>query len=165
MQFSFTLMDESDVHTLQRWHYEGQYALYNVTADPEDNPSEMLDRRSPYYTVRDAQDELIGFFCFGTSALPYDSGQTGLYSKGRTLAIGLGLRPDLTGKGLGLAFVNAGLTFAKDQFAPTSFHLFVLGFNKRAMCVYERAGFKCVRTFVQRNIHGENEFVEMHRDA
>jgi len=165
MQLSFTLMDEVDAHTIQTWHYEGQYAVYDVTADSEDHLSEMLDRRSPYYAVRDEQGELVGFFCFGTSALPYDSGQTGLYSESRTLAIGLGLRPDLTGKGLGLAFVNAGLIFAKDQFTPTSFHLFVLSFNKRAIRVYERAGFKHVYTFVQRNIHGENEFVEMYREA
>jgi RimJ/RimL family protein N-acetyltransferase len=75
------------------------------------------------------------------------------------------MQPDLTGKGLGLAFINAGLDFAREQFQPDYFRLFVLTFNERAIRVYERAGFQQVRVFVRRNIHGEREFMEMRRHA
>lgn len=86
-----------------------------------------------------------------------------LYGEDRTIDIGLGLRPDLTGKGLGLAFVEAGLAFARKRFAP---RLFVLSFNKRAIRIYERAGFTRVREFMQLNpVHGELHFVEMRREA
>jgi hypothetical protein len=40
----------------------------------------------------------------------------------------------------------------------------VLTSNGRAIRVYERAGFHRVRAFVQRNIHGEHEYLEMARD-
>lgn len=165
MQFTFTSMNEADARTIQTWQYDEPYAIYSY-APSEDGLTEMLDRRSPYYAVRDEQDELIGFFCFGTSAQVWHNDVPALYSEDQTIDIGLGMRPDLTGKGLGLAFVNAGLAFAREQFAPRRFRLFVLTFNERAIRVYERAGFTRVRQFIQQNpVHGELPFVEMRREA
>lgn len=165
MQFTFSLMNKADIQALQSWRYDGEYAVYDIHVNPDDDSSEMLDRRSPYYAVRDEQGELMGFFNFGTSAQVWDNDHPGVYSENGIVDIGLGLRPDLTGKGLGLAFVEAGLAFAKEQFALTAFRLFVLAFNERAIRVYERAGFERVRVFVQQNIHGEHRFVEMRREA
>ncbi len=164
MQFIFSPMNEADAHTIKTWRYEGPYAVYNIDNDPN-SLAELLDQRSPYYAVRNEQGELIGFFVFGTSAQVGNVGIPGLYSENNTITIGLGMRPDLTGKGLGLAFVNAGLDFAREQFKPDYFRLFVLAFNEHAIRVYERAGFQHVRVFVQRNIHGEREFLEMRRHA
>lgn len=165
MRFTFTPLNETDARVIQTWHYEEPYAIYSYTPS-EEVLTEMLDPRSPHYTARNEQDELIGFFCYGTSAQVWENAVPALYSQGQVIDIGLGMRPDLTGKGLGLAFVNAGLAFAREQFAPRSFRLFVLSFNKRAMLVYERAGFARVREFVQPNpTHGELQFVEMRREA
>jgi [ribosomal protein S18]-alanine N-acetyltransferase len=164
MQFNFSLMMETDVHTIKSWQYKGPYAVYNINDTPGDL-AELLDRRSPYYAVRNEEGELIGFFVFGTSAQVGEVDMPGLYSENNTISVGLGMRPDLTGKGLGLAFVKAGLDFAREQFKPDFFRLFVLTFNERAIRVYERAGFQHVRVFVQRNIHGERKFLEMSRHA
>lgn len=165
MQFTFTPMNEADARAIQTWQYDEPYTIYSYTPS-ESGLVEMLDQRSPYYAVRDEQGELIGFFCFGTSAQVWHNDVPALYSKDQTIDIGLGMRPDLTGKGLGLAFVNAGLTFAKEQFASRHFRLFVLVFNERAIRVYERAGFVSVRTFIQQNpVHGELNFVEMRCEA
>ena len=164
MQFIFSLVNAADAHTIKMWRYEGPYAIYNIDNDLDDL-AELLDQRSPYYAVRNEQGEMIGFFVFGTSAQVGNVDIPGLYSENNTITIGLGMRPDLTGKGLGLAFINAGLDFAREQFQPDFFRLFVLAFNERAIRVYERAGFQRVRVFVQRNIHGEREFWEMRRHA
>ena len=75
------------------------------------------------------------------------------------------MRPDLTGKGLGLDFINTELEFARKHFTPDYFRLYVLSHNKRAIRAYENAGFKQVRVLMQHNIHGDNEFVEMMRKA
>ena len=163
MQFTFVPITEADVQDIKLWHYEEPYTVYDPSSDPEDDPSEMLDRRSPYFAVRDEQGTLVGYFCFGTCAQPWSHDEPRLYSDESILDVGLGMRPDLTGKGIGLSFVNAGLNFAKEQFAPTMFRLYVLTFNKRAIRVYEHAGFEHVRTFVQKNVHGTNEFLEMRR--
>jgi len=164
VQFTFKQMDEADARAIRAWCYEEPYAVYNAPEDSDDF-SEELDRRSPYYAVRDELGELVGFFNFGTSALVWRSEEPGIYSENRTVAIGLGMRPDLTGKGLGLAFVEAGLAFARDKFHPDYFHLFVYTFNERAIKVYERTGFQRERVFVRLNIHGESEFLEMKRHA
>ena len=163
MHFTFKPMDEADARARQAWRYEGEYSVYNW--EPEDNPFEILDRRSPYYAVQDDKGELIGFFCFGSSAQVWDSGEPHLYSENNTITVGLGMRPDLVGKGLGLAFVNAGLTFAKEQFKPDYFRLFVLTFNERAIKVYERAGFQRVGIYEQHTEQGDHDFLEMSRKA
>ncbi len=80
-----------------------------------------------------------------------------------TIAIGLGLRPDLTSKGLGLSFVTAGLDFAVQQFNPSHLRLFVLPFNARAIQTYERAGFQKIGTCLQHHTTGDREFIEMRK--
>lgn len=165
MLFTFTDMSEPDARTIQTWRYAEPYAIYSY-AQSEEGLAEMLEPRSPHYAVRNEQGALVGFFCYGTSAQVWDNAVPALYDDERTVAIGLGLRPDLTGQGLGLGFVAAGLRFAREHFAPRRFRLFVLAFNQRARRVYERAGFTRVREFVQLNpVHGELRFVEMQCEA
>lgn len=161
MNFLFTPMNEADAHAIQSWAYEKPYDVYNWEA--EYGVSELLDRRSPHYAVKDEQGTMIGFFSYGSSALVWDSGEPHLFCDNNTIAIGLGLRPDMTGKGLGLAFVNAGLDFAIQQFKPDYFRLFVLPFNTRAIRVYERAGFQKTGTCMQHQPNGDREFIEMRK--
>ncbi len=161
MQFTFTPMTAEDAREIITWRYEEPYSIYNW--EEEDVPAEMLDRRSPHYAVRDEQGKLIGFFTYGSSAYVWDGGEPHLYSEGKTITIGLGMRPDLTGRGLGLAFVEAGLDFAREQFAPERFRLYVLSFNERAIRVYERAGFERAGVYVQHNPAGHRDFLEMRR--
>ena len=162
MPFSFRLMDEADARAILAWRYEGEYVVYNVAAD-YDGLASFLDRRSPYYAARDERGEVVGFFCFGTSAAIMGDDEPGVYAEDRSVLIGLGLRPDLTGKGSGLDFVNAGLAFGQEQFAPSAFGLYVMTFNQRAIRVYERAGFQPVREVMQHNPQGERPFLEMRR--
>ena len=166
VKFTCTPMNEEEARAICAWRYAGQYAIYNIDTDGGDNQeavADMLDRRSPQYAVRDAQGELVGFYAFGTSATISDVDEPALYAENNTIFIGLGMRPDLTGKGLGLDFINAELDFARQQFAPDYFRLYVLSFNKRAIRAYEKAGFERVRPFMHHNIYGDNEFVEMMR--
>lgn len=160
MKFTITPLNEEDARAICSWCYEGEYTIYNMnSADIPD----MLDMRSPHYTVRDEHGELVGFYGLGTSALVQDVGEPALYGEDGSIAIGLGMRPDLTSHGLGHDFIMAGLDFARTAFAPTYFRLFVLTFNKRAIRAYEKVGFQCKRVFVTKNMYGENEFMEMTR--
>ena len=166
MLFHFMPMEEADARAIIAWRYEGQYAIYNW--EEEDDPAEMLDRRSPHYAIKDEHGELVGFFAYGSSAYVWDSGEPHLYSEQNTITIGLGLRPDLTGqgKGLGLAFTLAGLDFAREHFHPDYFRLYVLAFNERAIRVYERAGFERTGIYTQVSpVYGKRDFVEMKRRA
>ena len=166
MQFTFKPLDEPTARDIIGWRYEEPYTAYNVNEEDSSNVlSEMLDRRSPYYAVHNEQGELIGFFAYGTSAEVFGNQEPGLYSENHTITVGLGLRPDLTSKGLGPAFVKAGLDFARQQFAPDYFRLYVLTFNERAIRVYERVGFQRVGIYIQHSTEGKREFLEMSRKA
>jgi ribosomal-protein-alanine N-acetyltransferase len=160
----WTLMTEEDARVILTWKYEAPYTVYNYLTS-ETIIAEMLERRSPYYAARNEQGELIGFFCFGTIAQVWDNDTPAISSEDGIIDIGLAMRPDLTGKGLGLGFVKDGLRFAEELFAPQKFRLFVLAWNQRAIRVYERAGFICTSEFIQHTaVHGEHTFIEMQRE-
>ena len=152
--FHFEQLSQEDAEAIAEWHYPEPYSFYDWTADPDDL-RELLDpalRGAAYWAVRDDADELIGNFSFK----PKDEA---------TVEIGLGLRPDLTGRGLGSSFLAAGLDFAREQFAPARFVLSVASFNERAIKVYERAGFARQRVYMHSTNGGEWEFLEMSRPA
>jgi ribosomal-protein-alanine N-acetyltransferase len=109
---------------------------------------EPARRGEAYWAVREDADELVGYFDFK----PQGEG---------TLEIGLGLRPDLTGRGLGASFLLAGLEFARARFAPERFTLAVATFNERAITVYERAGFARGHVYMHWTNGAEWEFMEM----
>lgn len=144
-------MTEQDARAITAWHYEGVYAFYDADEDPDDladllNPANWTDG---YVAARDEAGELVGFFSFNR--------------EGGVVTVGLSLRPDLTGQGLGQGFLEAGLGFARQRYRPERFRLFVATFNRRAIRLYERAGFIPVRTFLNRTNGGESEFLEMTR--
>jgi [ribosomal protein S18]-alanine N-acetyltransferase len=153
-QFAFGPMSQSDAEAVASWHYPDEYAFYDWTSDSVDL-AELLDpaaRANQYFAVTTADGGLIGFFQFKP---PQES----------RLEIGLGLHPSWTGRGLGGRFLEAGLDFARRCFAPRTFTLSVASFNRRAITVYERAGFVPVRTYMHWTNGAEWEFIEMTRPA
>ena len=150
---SIAPMTQTEAETIAEWRYEAPYDFYDWPAD-DDDLAELLDpvrRGAGYFSAHDAAGELIGFFGFG--------------AKADIVGVGVGLRPDLTGRGLGLAFLEQGLSFAHDRFQPVRFKLSVAEFNERAIKVYERAGFVVTRTFMHETNGGVFPFVEMERPA
>jgi ribosomal-protein-alanine N-acetyltransferase len=147
-------MSQADAEAIAGWHYPEPFSFYDWTADPGDL-AELLDpslRGDCYAAVEDDTGELVGYFSFK----PGDPG---------TVVLGLGLRPDYTGRGLGGAFVRAGLEHARSSYEPERFSLAVATFNRRAIKVYERAGFGAVRTYMHHTNGRDWEFLEMGRPA
>ena len=145
-------MNAAYAEAIAAWHYEGVYSFYDFEQDPEDK-AELLDSagwKGRYFAVLDEAEEIIGFFCFDL--------------RGDTVEVGLGLRPERTGKGLGRVFVQAGLAFARERFHPQAFRIQVAEFNQRAIRVYERLGFRKEKKFLQQTNGGEYEFVSMVRE-
>jgi ribosomal-protein-alanine N-acetyltransferase len=149
--FRFRPLTQADAESIAGWHYAEPYSFYDWAADLDDL-AELLDptmRGDAYSAVEDSGGELVGYFSFKRI-------------EPNTIVIGLGLRPDHTGCGLGLAFVEAGLDHARSQFDPREFSLAVAAFNRRAITVYERAGFSEVRRYMHHTNNADWEFVEMH---
>lgn len=159
--YQIRLMDEPAAREIVDWRYEPPYTLYNMldAADAAEDIEELLD--GSYFSVAAAEGALIGFFCYGQNAQVGEGIESGLYLDGTALDIGLGLRPDLTGQGHGLAFLLVGMKFAQQTYDAKRFRLSVAAFNLRAVRLYKKAGFVLLHSFVHQHGESEMEFLLM----
>ncbi len=171
MDITFQAITPESARALAAWRYPAPYDTYNI-GDEAAPLAEMLDSRNPWFVAFDADGTNgadgapMGYCCFGTAAEVGWEGEPRLWTlDDGTLSVGLGLRPDLTGKHLGLSFFEAVLAFALERFSPAAFRLFVLPFNQRAIRVYERAGFRHVGTLDAPDSGSDARlFLEMRRE-
>ena len=122
------------------WRYDPPYDVYDLAgADPD----ELLDPALGFHAVL-AGERLIGFRSYGP-----DGQVPGWDYDGSALDTGGGLRPSLTGQGLGLgrAVIAAGLQHGRTTYAPEAFRVTVASFNARARRTVESLGFERVGTF------------------
>jgi RimJ/RimL family protein N-acetyltransferase len=123
----------------------------------------LLQPRFAYHSVYDERGDLTGYFCFGEDAQVASGKRLGVYEVEPALDVGLGMRPDLIGRGLGEEFAHAGLRFAREVYSPPAFRLTVAAFNFRAIRVYERAEFETVERFGAPTLGAEKEWLLMRR--
>jgi RimJ/RimL family protein N-acetyltransferase len=145
----------TDAHAreVESWHYEPPYDFYDLASDPAD-AAEMHDpaRRRRYRAVLGHDGRLDAFWYFKIDE--------------DVIELGLGLRPDLTGRGLGESFLNAQIAHARGEWRPARLRLFVAVWNERAIRLYERLGFREVGRETRRfELVGTHEFVQMERTA
>lgn len=130
------------------WKYNDEYAFYDMTEDIEDYEEIVNEskRGDNYYSVIN-DNSLYGFFCISQNE--------------NSIEIGLGMKPEYTGIGKGLEFVNTILKYVKMNYKVKTILLDVASFNVRAIKVYERAGF-CTKGKTMINTNGGvHEFVIM----
>jgi len=136
------------------WHYEPPYDFYDAASHPAD-AAEMRDpARAEHFraVLADGDERLDAFWYFDW---PDD-----------VVEVGIGLRPDLTGRGYGESFLRAQLEYASQSWEPKKYRLFVAAWNERAVRVYERLGFLEVgRETRHFELVGEHEFLQMERAA
>ena len=105
MILTLKALDATSARAVLTWQYPPPYDIYNADpADIEADLASLLDPTNHYYSVWNEDELLIGFRNFGPDArVP-----GGNYSLD-ALDLGGGLRPDLTGHGLGAAFMRKAL--------------------------------------------------------
>ncbi|WP_053364893.1 GNAT family N-acetyltransferase [Bacillus sp. FJAT-27245] len=155
MDLKISKMTEHYAAEITSWKYEPPYDFYNNSTTTE-GIGELMDH--PYYVILDATGELAGFFCAGKSAQVPAGEKFGAYSEGFT-DIGLGMKPELTGKGFGFAFFSQILEYLHGTLPGESFRLTVAAFNDRAIRLYRKAGFKESMRFYR----GDIEFIVMEK--
>ena len=137
--FFIKKMDETTAVKISTWKYEEPYSIYSM-----DGSVECIDEFmcGDYYSVTDEEEKIIGFYCFGKAAQVPAGNQHLVYKDNDYVDIGLGMRPDLCGKGFGEKFLSSGIQFAKAMYSTDKIRLTVADFNKRAIKLYEKSGFK-----------------------
>ncbi|WP_309122581.1 GNAT family N-acetyltransferase [Paenibacillus sp.] len=144
-------MSEDVANAILRWTYEKPYDFYNNDQTP-DAVRELLD--SNYYALLDSNKEIVGFYCVGHSAqVPNDQYR---YSE-NYLDVGVGMRPDLTGQGLGTAFFATVLSHMRQERRALPKRLTVAAFNLRAIRLYQKFGFTREAEFLK----GRTRFIVM----
>ncbi|MEH2111490.1 GNAT family N-acetyltransferase [Nostoc sp.] len=140
--FTFNLINESNARAILSWRYEPLYDLYNYS-EPEANLLQhILHPQNTFYSILDENGELVAYCSFGQ-----DGQVTGGDYHEQALDIGMGIRPDLTGRGKGAEYTNAVLEFADSFFQPKAFRVTIAAFNKRAIRVWQKLGFKHQQSF------------------
>jgi RimJ/RimL family protein N-acetyltransferase len=155
MELFIKQMNYNEAKQISEWVYEEPYSIYSM--DESDNCiKELLN--GYYFSVIDSENNLIGYYCFGESAQVPVGNQFGVYDSRDIIDIGLGIKPNLCGQGLGLDFFSNGLDFARNKLSAKGFRLTVASFNERAIKVYEKLGFRKVNSFKRVSENGEIEF-------
>lgn len=160
MSFTIKPMNAFYARSIAYWKYDGIYAFYNMEFSTE-LINELMNGQ--YMAVTGASEEIVGFFCYGSPAQILSGLHSGAYHSPTAIDIGLGMRPDLTGKGSGANFVNLGVSYAKKHFYGDQIRLTVATFNQRAIRAYEKAGFKRGQTFTSMIDGMKLEFMTMSR--
>ncbi|WP_214833524.1 GNAT family protein [Exiguobacterium sp. s152] len=152
MTHHFAILTQSQAETIAyTWHYEDDYAFYDMEAD-QDDLAEFIDaeQRGQSVFAITFDSELVGF----VSVAQTDA---------ETVDIGLGMKPDLTGNGSGRMFVTSIVDFVKGTYSPHRITLSVAAFNVRAIRVYEACGFTRTGSFQQPTNGSTFTFIQMER--
>lgn len=138
-------MDEACARAILEWRYEPPYDVYNMAFDSRAAGVEFLtDRRNGYYALINECGVPVAFCCFGA-----DAQVPGGHYEADALDVGMGVHPDLAGRGHGLEFMDAVLHFARQEFVFGTFRTTVAAFNERALRVCEKSGFRRRQAFVR----------------
>ncbi len=141
------------------WQYPGPYAMYNMSPENEEADIRFfLDPANGYFGISAEAGELLGFCNFGV-----DARVPGGDYAAQAVDIGMGLRPDLTGKGQGAVYAAAVFAFAQEQYPRQRQRVTIAKFNERAQRLCRKFGFSEAAQFV-REQDGQ-EFVVMMREA
>ncbi len=140
MRWQFRPMTAARAESITAWRYEPPYDFYNHGPDT----GGLLNPAFRYHAVTDQAGKLVGFCCYGADAqVP-----GGEYPDDGSLDVGIGLRPDWTGRGRGSSLLSAVIEFARSEYQVAAFRATVATFNQRSLRTCERTGFRRVQTFI-----------------
>lgn len=135
-------MTYEEARTVAAWSYPAPFDLYDV--DP-DNTALFTDRDAAgygYYPALDQHRAVVAFCVLGPEARV-----RGQHPQDQVLDVGLGVRPDLTSRGLASELLPQVATLAQSLFHPTQLRTAVATFNERSLALCRKAGFSAVRDF------------------
>lgn len=148
MKLEFRVPTKSDVEDILTWKFEGIYSFYDNDIDVNKMEwiKSIVDSDNDF-AIYDEHNRLIG--------------NCGFEYIDEFFCVGVQMRPDITGQGFGTEFVKAIVEFGKQKYNLEYIDLTVAKFNKRAIRVYEKLGFKVVEEFVNTIRGNDYDFMAM----
>ncbi|WP_291579723.1 GNAT family N-acetyltransferase [Clostridium sp. UBA6640] len=148
MKFEFRAPIKSDIEDILTWKYEGIYSFYDNSIQKEkiESIKRSIDSDNDF-SIYNEHNELVGNCSF--------------YYIEEFFCLGVQMRPELTGKGFGTEFVRSIINFGKKKYNLSYIDLTVAKFNKRAIRVYEKLGFKFIEEIVNTIRGNDYDFLIM----
>ena len=144
-ELSFTKMDEADAREILLWRYEAPYDFCNPEVDNiEADIATLIEPTNNYYAIRDRENSLIGYYCFGNDARV----KGGNYDQ-NAVDIGCSAKPELLGTGFGGAFISVATDLAQRLLMAQKVRATVANFNARAIRMCEKDGFIKTQEFTR----------------
>lgn len=142
----FIPMQPDYARDLLTWRYPPPYDIYNeadVSIQERENIVRFLcDPINHYSAMLDEQGIYIGGCSHGFDAQV----EGGDYSE-EAMDIGLGVKPEYTGRGFGAEVVRQMLLYYHQLRQPQKFRATIAAFNRRSQRVFEKNGFQRTQTF------------------
>ncbi|GIO25563.1 GNAT family N-acetyltransferase [Ornithinibacillus bavariensis] len=143
MELTTCRIKENIAIEILTWKYEKPYDFYNNVLSGE----AILELMSNSYRAVLHKQEVIGFFCTGRDAQVPKGHEVNAYADS-CVDIGIGMKPELTGKGIGTIFLRFILQEVLRE-AKGNIRLTVAEFNLRAIRLYEKFNFIKQSEFVR----------------
>lgn len=148
MKLEFRAPIKSDIEDILTWKYDGIYSFYDNSIQKEKIEwIESFIDSDDNFSIYNEQNELVGNCSF--------------YYIEEFFCLGVQMRPELTGKGFGTEFVKAIINFGEKKYNLSYIDLTVAKFNKRAIKIYEKLGFKIVEEIVNTIRGNDYDFLIM----
>jgi len=125
-------LEPRDAEAVASWRYQGSWSIYDPR--PGDEP---LSAAAGYEAIVDDAGSFVGYLCVGQEArVP------GLAEADGTIDIGVGMRPDLVGRGLGHDFGAVALDHIRDRYGDRPLRAVVQDWNERSLRLARGLGFR-----------------------
>lgn len=145
------IMNDEDKQTICSWSYPNEYEIYNMPSyqTMKENQSFFLNPlNEDHYNAYLNGDELVGF--------------TNIVEEDHEVFIGIGVKPDVCGKGYGQEILKLTIQKCKNLYGNKPLYLEVRTWNKRAVNCYLKAGFVIDGDEIIQTTHiGEGRFYRM----
>lgn len=158
LTYKYKPMTREYATDISKWNYKEPYTMYSMD-ESEECIVDLLN--GDYICVIDNNEEIIGFLCTGDSARVPGGHIAGIYNDEEFVDFGLGIKPELTGIGLGKTFVAEGIRLITEHNKNKNLRLVVATFNIRAIRVYESVGFIKIKPFLTKVRDQNVEFISM----
>lgn len=150
--FFLSKFTEENAKTVCSWKYEQEYSVYNfpeweTVKEQRWDIADAVNRKAAYFAVLDENSEFCGYFLFRFHQ--------------NIVTLGLGIRPELCGKGHGAEFLALILNEFRARYPEQTLELEVRSFNKRAIRCYRHAGFQDVKSYFKETPMGADTFLQM----
>lgn len=150
---AFRPLTEADRKEISAWRYPGEYAVYNLPP--------MEEARRARRGLFNPESRFFGWVEDGGLA-----GYVNLRKTEEAVLLGIGVRPDRCGQGLGRRMLRQAVMLCEGLYPGLPPALEVRAWNLRAIRCYKAAGFHAVGgPFRKTAPGGEDSFVRMEINA